>query len=109
MYNSFKMINENKDGRLGKVINLKTDLDEFMEYIGLSGKMHELKILKVWNECVGDTISKYSKPVDIKKNKLYVSVENAVWRYELSARKEEILERVNKVLQNKTIRDIIFV
>lgn len=103
------MFQEKKDGRLGKVINLRNELDEFMEYIGLSEKMQDMKILKVWNECVGDTISQFSKPVDIKKNKLYVSVENAVWRYELSARKEEILGRVNEILKNKKIKDIIFV
>ncbi len=103
------MFEEKKDGRLGKVINLRNELDEFMEYIGLSEKMQEMKILKVWNECVGETISKFSKPVDIKKNKLYVSVENAVWRYELSARKVEILERVNQNLKNKLLKDIIFV
>lgn len=103
------MFQEKKDGRLGKVISLRDELDEFMEYIGLSEKMQEMKILKVWNECVGDTISKFSKPVDIKKNKLYVSVENAVWRYELSARKTEILERVNQNLKSKVLKDIIFV
>ena len=103
------MFQEKKDGRLGKVINLRNELDEFMEYIGLSEKMQEMKILKVWNECVGETISKFSKPVDIKKNKLYVSVETAVWRYELSARKVEILERVNQNLKNKVLKDIIFV
>ena len=103
------MFHEKKDGRLGKVINLRSELDEFMEYIGLSEKMQEMKILKVWNECVGDTISKFSKPVDIKKNKLYVSVETAVWRYELSARKEEILEREKQIIKNKVIKDIIFV
>jgi predicted nucleic acid-binding Zn ribbon protein len=103
------MFQEKKDGRLGKVINLRNELDEFMEYIGLSEKMQDMKILKVWNECVGDTISQFSKPVDIKKNKLYVSVENAVWRYELSARKEEILGRVNEILKNKKVKDIIFV
>jgi len=103
------MKDEKKNERGSKVINLKNDLDEFMEYIGLSEKMQDLKILKVWNECVGDTISKFSKPVEIKKNKLYVSVENAVWRYELSARKSEILERVNQIIKNKIIKDIIFV
>jgi predicted nucleic acid-binding Zn ribbon protein len=103
------MKDDKKNERGSKVINLKNDLDEFMEYIGLSEKMQDLKILKVWNECVGDTISKFSKPVEIKKNKLYVSVENAVWRYELSARKEEILGRVNEILKNKKIKDIIFV
>ncbi|MBP9095684.1 MAG: DUF721 domain-containing protein [Ignavibacteria bacterium] len=105
----YTMFQEKKDGRLGKVINLRNELDEFMEYIGLSEKMQDMKILKVWNECVGDTISQFSKPVDIKKNKLYVSVENAVWRYELSARKEEILGRVNEILKNKKVKDIIFV
>lgn len=103
------MRDDKKNDRGSRVINLKNDLDEFMEYMGLSEKMQDLKILKVWNECVGDTISKFSKPVEIKKNKLYVSVENAVWRYELSARKTEILERVNQILKNKTIKDIIFV
>ncbi|MBS1515108.1 MAG: DUF721 domain-containing protein [Bacteroidetes bacterium] len=103
------MKDDKKNERGNRIINLKNDLDEFMEYIGLSEKMQDLKILKVWNECVGDTISKFSKPVEIKKNKLYVSVENAVWRYELSARKTEILERVNQILKNKIIKDIIFV
>jgi len=56
------MFQEKKDGRLGKVINLRNELDEFMEYIGLSEKMQDMKILKVWNECVGDTISQFSKP-----------------------------------------------
>lgn len=103
------MKDDKNSERGNRVINLKNDLDEFMEYIGLSEKMQDLKILKVWNECVGDTISKFSKPVEIKKNKLYVSVENAVWRYELSARKTEILERVNQTIKNKIIKDIIFV
>lgn len=103
------MKDDKNSERGNRVINLKNDLDEFMEYIGLSERMQDLKILKVWNECVGDTISKFSKPVEIKKNKLYVSVENAVWRYELSARKTEILERVNQTIKNKIIKDIIFV
>lgn len=71
--------------------------------------MEELKILEVWNECVGEAIAKYSKPVGLKNNKLMVSAENAVWRYELAARKEEIMDKINKHLNKKEIKEIVFI
>lgn len=95
--------------RLNKTMCLKNELDNFMNYIGLDSKMQELRILEVWNECVGDAISNYSVPIGIRKNKLIVKAENAAWRYELSLKKEEIIENINKKLKNKTIREIIFV
>ncbi len=84
-----------------------------MEYLGLDSKLTELKIFEVWGECVGETIAKFSKPVGIKRFKLLVSVENPVWRYELSQKKDEIIEKLNSKLKNvknsKEIKEIIFV
>lgn len=99
--------------RLNKTICLKDELDDFMKYIGLDAKMHELKILKVWTECVGETIAKFSTPVEVRKSKLFVSVENSVWRYELSSRKSEIIEKLNESLnpskKRKIIKEIVFI
>jgi predicted nucleic acid-binding Zn ribbon protein len=98
--------------RYNKTICLETEMDEFMKYIGLDEKMKELKILELWDECVGEVIAKYSTPVRINKNKLMVSVENAVWRYELASKKKEILEKLNKKIresQKRIIKDIIFI
>ncbi len=95
--------------RFNKTVCLKSELDNFMNYIGLDLRMQELQILNVWNKCVGDAIAKYSTPVEIKKNKLYVSVENAAWRYELSLKKEEIIKKLNQNLHKKLIRDIIYI
>jgi len=80
-----------------------------MNYIGLDLRMQELEILNVWSECVGEAIAKFSTPVEIRRNKLFVSVENAAWRYELSLKKNEIIEKLNINLKKKIIRDIIFV
>jgi predicted nucleic acid-binding Zn ribbon protein len=95
--------------RFNKTVCLKNELDNFMNYIGLDSKMQELHILNVWSECVGEAIAKYSSPQEIRKNKLFVKVENAAWRYELSLNKAGIIEKLNIKLKKKLIKDIIFI
>ena len=95
--------------RFNKTVCLKNELDNFMNYIGLDSKMQELQILNVWSECVGEAIAKYSSPQEIRKNKLFVKVENAAWRYELSLNKAGIIEKLNIKLKKKLIKDIIFI
>jgi len=95
--------------RFNKTVCLKSELDTFMNYIGLDVRMQELRILSVWTDCVGSSIANFSTPVEIRKNKLFVSVENAAWRYELSLKKNEIIEKLNQNLKRKIIRDIVFI
>ncbi|MEO8664207.1 MAG: DUF721 domain-containing protein [Ignavibacteria bacterium] len=95
--------------RFNKAVCLKSELDNFMNYIGLDSRMQEMQILKIWSSCVGEAIAKYSAPQEIRKNKLFVQVENAAWRYELSLKKTEIIEKLNQNLKKKLIKDIIFI
>lgn len=95
--------------RFNKTVSLKNELDTFMDYIGLDAKMQELKILDVWSDCVGKTIAQYSTPVELRKNKLLVRVENAAWRFELSMKKEEIISKLNENFRKKLIKEIIFI
>lgn len=95
--------------RIGKTVSIGSEIDNLLSYYKLDDKMEELKILEVWKECVGEAIAKYSRPVGLKNNKLMVSAETAVWRYELSARKEDIIEKINKHLHKKEIKEIVFI
>ena len=99
--------------RMNQTVCMKDEMDTFVNYIGLDSQMQVLRILEVWKECVGEAISKYSVPVEIRRNKLFVSVENAVWRYELSTKKNEILDRLNEKLNSKKkvkiLKEIVFV
>jgi hypothetical protein len=98
--------------RSKKVLCLKNEMDGFMKHLGLDEVLQDLRILEVWEECVGSVIAKNSIPVELRKNKLMVSVENAVWRYELSTKKEEILTRLNEILNKNSkvkIKDIVFI
>jgi hypothetical protein len=99
--------------RINRVVCLKDEIDGFVKYLGLEERMQELKILEVWKECVGETIARFSRPVELKKNKLFVKVENAVWRFELSAKRNEIITRLNLLLykedKKKNIKEIVFI
>lgn len=94
--------------RMNKTVSLKDEMDEFLKYMGVDGKMQELKIFDAWKECVGESIANHSTPEGIKHTKLFVKAENAVWRYELSLRKEEIIENLNRVLKKNVIKEIVF-
>lgn len=98
--------------RANRCISLEDEMEKFVNELGLPEKLKELEVIRIWNECVGEPISKRTKSVFIVKNKLFVKVEDAVWRFELSLRKEEILKSFNEsirtVRQGKKIRDIIF-
>jgi DNA-binding IclR family transcriptional regulator len=62
-----------------------------------------------WYDAVGEKIAKVAVPVYNKKGVLMVRVEDSVWRFELTRRKPEIIENVNKNLNsNNKIKDIIF-
>ncbi|MCI0450495.1 MAG: DUF721 domain-containing protein [Chlorobi bacterium] len=67
-----------------------------------------------WAEALGEKIAKAAVPVFVKKGVLFVKVQDSVWRFELTRRKSEILEKVNEKLSEKNkseknkIKDILF-
>ena len=99
----------NLSKRIGKTVEIGTEIENILEYYNLDDKMEELKILNVWKECVGDSISKYTTPVGLRDNKLLITAEDATWRFELASRKNEIIHKLNTYLQKKEIKEIVFI
>lgn len=99
--------------RDNKVSCLSDEITNMSSILGVSDRENELKIYNVWKDCVGETIAKFASPIGIKNNKLMVSVENSVWRFELNNRKKEIILKINSHLQTLKnrilIKDIVFV
>jgi predicted nucleic acid-binding Zn ribbon protein len=60
-----------------------------------------------WEKAVGEKISEIAVPYRVKNEILLVRVSDSVWRFELTKRKEELLEKVNENAKSK-IKDIIF-
>ncbi len=102
-----------KKFRANRTICLNDEMDDFIKHLGLSEKLQEIKILTIWEGCVGSVIAQNSRPVGLKKNKLYISVESAVWRQELFIKKRNIIDKFNleikDIFPGKYIKEIIFV
>ena len=87
---------------------LSEALDEVIKEIGIRKSVVSNRAWDVWGEAVGDLINANTTLQIVDKDKLIVIVSNDVWRQELSYRKEEILKKINELIGEEAIKDIIF-
>lgn len=82
--------------------------NEISELIGVV-KKEQKKRFGFWYEAVGEQISKAAVPVMKRNGILLVKVQDDVWRFELTRRKDELLQLVNNLLkEDKKVKEIIF-
>lgn len=65
-------------------------------------------INKIWEDVTGDVISKVSKPEGVQDRVLVVIVKDPVWINQLNLLKQELLRRLNEVLDKDSLSDIKF-
>ena len=87
---------------------LSEALDEVVIQIGIRESVISDRARDVWKEAVGDLINSNTKLENIEKNKIIVMVSDDTWRKELSERKGEIIKKINDLLGENAIKDIIF-
>lgn len=85
--------------------SLKSELNGLIKGI----KKYQKERYAFWEEAVGEKIAKVAVPVKNKKGVLFVKVEDSVWRFELTRRKEEILQKLNEHSIKSSIKDIVFI
>jgi len=70
-------------------------------------KIHEIRILRGWNELLGITISQSTQNLYIKNRTLYVSLTSSVLRNELWINRERLKKRLNEYAGTEVIVDIV--
>ena len=68
----------------------------------------DVDIWRVWDEVVGETISKSARPSRIKKRRLRVTVSDPIWLQELNFLESAIREKLNIKLGRMAIERIDF-
>jgi hypothetical protein len=79
-----------------------------MSFPGLSTKIREYKVRKVWADTVGTAISRRAVPDRLIGKTLYCKVSTAPWMTELSYQKGVIMAGLNSRLGSIVITEIIF-
>lgn len=71
----------------------------------------EETMMGVWTRAAGKRAAKHSRPVQLKKSKLIVNVENSSWLYELTLNRKKIVPKLDREIarltdNKKTVKDI---
>jgi len=89
------------------VVTLGQSIDKMLKKFDIEKPVRQGEAMFIWDEVVGEKISKHTTPEKVSYGKLYVKVDSPVWRSELLFRKDEILEMLNKKLNRVKIREIV--
>ena len=90
-----------------KELNLGDAIGKYINESRIGNKYNENYILNNWEVLMGKTIAKYTKKIRITEKKIYISIESAALRQELSYSKEKIRSILNQNFQETVIEEVI--
>lgn len=87
---------------------IKDILKELISGYQLGDGLLSIRINESWERIVGKIIAKHTLKVVIKETTLYIQLDSASLRAELSFSKEKIIRSANKILDSEIIKEIVF-
>ena len=88
---------------------LNTTINAFLDKHGLKKGVNQNTAIVLWNEVVGEKISKNTEPISVEHGTLTVSVSSSTWRQELVFKQQDIINQLNKKLGKNTIKEVRFI
>jgi len=84
-------------------------LSKFLYELGIDKPVMKYRALTMWPEIVGERISNVTEAKRLTDGKIFVKVQNDSWRNELTFYKQEIIQKINKEIGLKIVKDIILI
>jgi len=88
---------------------LNTSIKTFLDNYGLKKGVKQNTAIAIWDEVVGERVSKNTEPVSVEHGVITVSVSNPTWRQELLFKHQDIIQELNNRLGKNTIKEIRFI
>ena len=82
-------------------------LDEIVQSKALKTGITNARINELWYELMGTHMTHYTKKITLRGNTLFVSLNNAALREELSYGKEKIREMMNEQLGSEVLEKVV--
>ena len=82
-------------------------LKQFLDKSRLKGPIQALQIEDLWEQLMGKTIAKYTDKIQIHGSTLYITTSMAPLKQELLYQKDKIKQRVNEVLGENVVKDVV--
>lgn len=89
-------------------ILLKDAIEAFLKDNNLQTKLNETKIIGAWEEVTGKLISRHTNQMYIKDRVLFVKVDSAALREELTYQRSKLIKKLNAAAGIEAIDDMRF-
>jgi len=86
---------------------LKDALNELLETYHLKERVNELRLKENWEKIFGKTIARYTQKISVRNKKLFVNIDSASLRQELTFNKEKMIGRINDSIAPGFVEEII--
>ena len=95
--------------RYSNELTLKEAIEQLLNAYGMKDKVNASRLINSWETVVGSMINRHTLDLNVKRKTLYVKVDSAALRNELSYAKESLVKNLNKYAGANVITDIVFV
>jgi predicted nucleic acid-binding Zn ribbon protein len=82
-------------------------MDHLVDAFGMREKMDELDITTAWDKVVGPMVARHTVAVRLNKGRLFVKVDSAPLRQELTYMRDALKEVLNKRADRAVVQEII--
>ncbi len=87
--------------------SLKKVIDQLLKAYKLDDKLAERRLIASWESVMGAMIAKHTKDLYIKHQQLFVTLDSAALRNELSLAKTKIVKMLNDEVGSQVIVEVI--
>jgi predicted nucleic acid-binding Zn ribbon protein len=88
--------------------SIKEVIKEMIDLYHLAPKLNERKLVASWEKVVGKMIAKHTTGVFVKNKTVYIELNSAALRSELSLAKTKLVKSINKEIGSDAVQEIVF-
>lgn len=89
-------------------IKLGDALVELLDTYQLTAKVDEVKLVDGWGKVLGKMIDNHTQKIWVQHSKLFVKLDSAALKNELSYSKSKIIDSMNEYVGKQLITELIF-
>ena len=88
-------------------VTLKEAIELMVKEFKLRSGLNESRIREKWGVVMGSMIARHTSNISLRKGKLYLKIDSAALKHELTYSKDKIKEIFNKELGENVITDVL--
>jgi predicted nucleic acid-binding Zn ribbon protein len=87
-------------------VSLGAALESVLTELNLRHGVYEARIEAMWETVMGNTIARHTSNINLKSDRLYLTVDSAALRNELFYSRVKIRDVINKELGKEIVKDV---